>query len=299
MRLLRSRRHVAGCARASFLHDAEGTFSLLGARALEACARAGVEVVIYSGRQRATLFARRPDRSACAATSSRPARASCSTASCTGSSPAPTSRDGDRNVRERIEASGAPALLLAHYAGRLEYHDRSWHVDRDVGYLLRGEVDAAEADALLEEHGHGDLRLLDNGAIARRSKALPGIERPRAYHLIPRGVSKARAVAFHMRARGYAREECIAVGDSREDLGRLGGGGDVLARRQRPGRRPVTPRRPGPGVRVCEGANGAGVYEAVITELAERALDAGGRTRPSTARRRPAGARARRRRTRR
>ena len=32
----------------SFLHDAEGTFTLLGARALEACERAGAEVVLYS-----------------------------------------------------------------------------------------------------------------------------------------------------------------------------------------------------------------------------------------------------------
>ena len=41
----------------------------------------------------------------------------------------------------------------------------------------------------------------------------------RAYHLIPRAASKARAVARHMQARGYAPEEVIAVGDSREDLG--------------------------------------------------------------------------------
>ena len=39
-----------------------------------------------------------------------------------------------------------------------------------------------------------------------------------AYHLIPAVASKARAVARHMQARGYAREECIAVGDSREDM---------------------------------------------------------------------------------
>src|SRR3954469_7579703 len=43
-------------ARASLLHDADGAFSLLGARALEACARAGAEVVLYSGRRRQTLF---------------------------------------------------------------------------------------------------------------------------------------------------------------------------------------------------------------------------------------------------
>jgi hypothetical protein len=32
----------------SFLHDADGAFTLLGARALEACARAGAEVVLHS-----------------------------------------------------------------------------------------------------------------------------------------------------------------------------------------------------------------------------------------------------------
>jgi hypothetical protein len=32
----------------SFLHDAEGAFTLLGARALEACDRAGAELVIHS-----------------------------------------------------------------------------------------------------------------------------------------------------------------------------------------------------------------------------------------------------------
>ena len=45
------------------------------------------------------------------------------------------------------------------------------------------------------------------------------VERPRAYHLVPRAASKARAVARHQQARGYAPEDCIAIGDSREDLG--------------------------------------------------------------------------------
>ena len=38
---------------ASLFHDGEGAFTLIGARALEACARADVEVVIYSGRRQA------------------------------------------------------------------------------------------------------------------------------------------------------------------------------------------------------------------------------------------------------
>ena len=42
--------------RASLFHDGDGAFSMLGARALEACARADVEVVLYSGRRQSTLL---------------------------------------------------------------------------------------------------------------------------------------------------------------------------------------------------------------------------------------------------
>ena len=42
--------------------------------------------------------------------------------------------------------------------------------------------------------------------------------RTHAYHLVPKQVSKAAAVAGHARARGYDPRECIAVGDSIEDL---------------------------------------------------------------------------------
>jgi hydroxymethylpyrimidine pyrophosphatase-like HAD family hydrolase len=85
------------------------------------------------------------------------------------------------------------------------------------------------------------------------------------FHLIPADVSKARAVAAHMRARGYAREECVAVGDSREDLevaqavGRLflvanAVAGDTSSY---------------PNVRRTEAAMSEGFYEAVIRSLAE------------------------------
>ena len=41
---------------ASLFHDAEGAFTMLGARALEACSRASDEVVPYSGRRQSTLL---------------------------------------------------------------------------------------------------------------------------------------------------------------------------------------------------------------------------------------------------
>ena len=242
---------------ASFLHDADGGFSLLGARALEACARAGTEVVIYSGRRRSTLFH-----------DARILGVRCYAFE----AGAGFVLDGElhwltgdvvpeegRTVFDVIEASGAPALLLDRFA--LEYH-APWHEDRDVSHLFRGLADAAEVDALLEAEGHGALRLVDNGAIVA---PMPGIPRPHAYHLIPRAASKARAVAFHMRARGYAPEECIAVGDSQEDLGAAEAVGTFWLVAN--GAADTTGVA---NVRRCEGANGAGVYEAVLTELAER-----------------------------
>src|ERR1019366_4422580 len=124
---------------------------------------------------------------------------------------------GELTIAEQIELSGAPALLLERYTGRLEYHD-PWHVEREVSHLFRGLVDAFEVDRALAEHGHSDLRLVDNGVVNRRSEALAGLPHVRGYHLVPAGASKAGAVALHRRARGYSREETFAVGDSREDL---------------------------------------------------------------------------------
>ena len=68
-----------------------------------------------------------------------------------------------------------------------------------------------------------------------------------------------------MRARGYAPEECIAVGDSQEDLGAAAAVGTFWLVAN--GAADATGVD---NVRRCEGANGAGVYEAILSELAER-----------------------------
>ena len=79
-------------------------------------------------------------------------------------------------IHDQITATGAPALLLEHYAGRLEYHD-PWHAGREVSHLFRGLVDAFEATTLLAERGITGLRLVDNGAVHRRSPALEACRR--------------------------------------------------------------------------------------------------------------------------
>ena len=164
-------------------------------------------------------------------------------------------RDGE-SVHDQIAATGAPDLLLSRYDGRLEYH-APFHVGREVSHVFRGSLDAREANELLAAEGHSELRLVDNGEIE------PGTH---TFHLIPAVVSKAAAVSAHMRARGYAPEECVAVGDSREDLevarvvGRLflvanAVAGDTSAF---------------PNVERTEAAMSEGFYEAIIRSLAER-----------------------------
>src|SRR5919199_2337301 len=192
---------------ASLFRDAEGHFTLLPARALEACHRVGAEVVIKSGRRRAVVM----EDARLIGQTSYIYEVGCGLV-VDGDETLLTGelepRDG-KTVHELIAESGAPALLLERYAGRLEYH-APWHVDREVSHLFRGLVDALEADQLLAEHGLGHLRLVDNGNVARREH-LTGLDQTRAYHLVPVAASKARAVARHRRVRGYERDQCIAI----------------------------------------------------------------------------------------
>jgi HAD superfamily hydrolase (TIGR01484 family) len=227
----------------SLFRDGEGAFTLLPARALEACHRAGVEVVIKSGRRKAQVMedARLMGQSAYIYELGGGLVIEGEETFLTGSF---QPRAGE-SVHDQIETTGAPALLRERFG--LEDH-APWHEGRQVTHLFRGSVDVGEANALLEAEGHTGLRLVDNGGDA--------------YHLVPAQTSKANAVVAHMRAREYSPEECIAVGDSPEDVdvanvvGRfflvcnsgLEGGGNV---------------------EVTEAGHGEGFYEAVVRSLAE------------------------------
>ena len=256
----------------SLLHDGDGSFSLLGVRALEACARVGAEVVLMSGRRKAQVS---EDARLIGQRSYIFESGSCLVLDAeehwlTGDlMPSP-----EATIHDQIERSGAPALLLETYAGRLEYHD-PWHLQREVSHLFRGLVDAFEVDDLLAAHGHGALRLVDNGSVHGRSADLGDLPQVRAYHLVPRGASKMAAVARHLRARGYAPEDAIAVGDSREDMAtaeHVAAFWFVANALERdPSLREAIAGRP--NVRIAEQSYGAGVYEAVITTLARRGGD--------------------------
>lgn len=251
----------------SLFRDAGGGFSLAQARGLEACERAGVEVVIMSGRREPQVH----EAARLMGQSSYIYEAGCAFA-IDGETTLLTGDlvpDEEGTVYEKIEQRGIPKLLFEHFEGRLEYH-APWHSGRILSHLFRGKVDVEEANRLLESAGHGDLRLLDNGAIGREMAAVDGPTH--AYHLVPKLVSKAGAVAAHARARGYDPAECIGVGDSVEDLEVAASVGHFFVVANGPER--------DPGLRaalvawdnatVTEGAMGDGFYEAVVSSLMER-----------------------------
>lgn len=263
----------------SLFHDEEGAVSLMGARALEAAHRAGVEVVPVSGRRRDTVR--------------EPARAMGATAFAfeiggglqvdgedfwqTG---ALQPEDG-RSVNELITSRGVIDLLTHHFDGFIELHT-PWHTGREVSILFRGEVDVIVAQQLLNDHGSADLRLIDNGYVGGlptggtgfqggpgESTLDPAVEFPRSYHLAPESVSKAAAIDRHRRMRGYEISETISVGDSAEDVGMAAATGTfwLVGGAAERDEAVATARLEHDNVVVAEGGPGAAVYEAIVTTL--------------------------------
>jgi hydroxymethylpyrimidine pyrophosphatase-like HAD family hydrolase len=254
----------------SLLRGAGGRFALDAVRALQACDRAGVEVVLYSGRRERSVF----EDARLLGLTSYSFELGCGLVvdgelEWLTDGIVPSESEG--TIYEQIERSGAPQLLLERYAGRLEYHT-PWSVHRDVSHLFRGLVDLDEACALLDAEGFGWLRLVDNGIVHEHADEMPGLSLVRAYHLIPSAASKARSVARHMQARRYAPADCIAVGDSREDMecASVVGAFWLVANARDADPTLAEEAAAEARVHIASQPYGAGVYEAVVTTLAER-----------------------------
>jgi len=258
---------------ASLLRDADGAFTLDGIKALQACDRAGVEVVIYSGRMQASVRedARLIGQSAYIFELGCGLMVDGELEWLTGGiEPGPE----HGSIFDQLAATGAPQALLNRFAGSLEYHT-PWSVGREVSHLFRGFIDLDEAQSMLNAGGWEALRLVDNGVITEHADRFPEFPRVHCYHLIPATASKVGAVARHMQNRGYTREDCIAVGDSREDLQAADAVGCFWLVANALERDPtlVEEIRGRERIRVAEQSFGAGVYEAVVTTLATRAAD--------------------------
>jgi len=201
----------------SLFATAEGMPTAAAAEALAALHRAGVALVLVSGRTRGRLaeVARLLGAAGYAA--------ELGALLVDGPDPdAPVIRcfgayRGRVPPAEAMARSGAGALLLERFRGRLELHEPWSREPREATLLLRGLVDPAEATGALEAAGLQWLELLDNGRLRRRSSHLD-LPEVRAYHLVPRGVRKADAVRLHLERHGWSPEEAWAVGDAPADL---------------------------------------------------------------------------------
>jgi hydroxymethylpyrimidine pyrophosphatase-like HAD family hydrolase len=198
----------------ALLADLEGRPTLAAAEALAAAAGAGLEVVLVSGRTGEQL------RETGRLLGVRDAIGELGTVLVRGRDiqlrwgEAP--RDLGPTPAAALERSGALAALLDGFAGRLEPHS-PWHLGRRGTALLRGQVDAAQADALLAARGLGWARLFDNGRLRGAYPHL-GPGPTHAYHLLPAGVSKAGTAAAYLAARGLGPAQAAAIGDGPADL---------------------------------------------------------------------------------
>lgn len=231
---------------------------------LEACHRADVEVVLMSGRREPQVLS----DSRLIGQTSYIYEAGCGMV-IDGERTYLTGTwipEGDETPAGRMIDAGIVDLLFESFPDRLEWH-APWHEGRVLSLLMRGKVEVEEANAVIAEAGHEDLRFLDNGAIGR---PMPGIDVTHAYHLVPGGASKGVAVGAHRRARGYELGECIAAGDSIEDLGAAEQVGRFFCVANGPAKDAALKQAlSGCGnATVTEGQNGDGVYEAVIGTLA-------------------------------
>lgn len=168
------------------------------------------------------------------------------------------------------ELHRAVDLLLESYPGRLEDHS-PWNAARESSFLLRGEVSTEEAEERLAAAGFGWAALVDNGVIPRRCENLTEVERVRVYHLLPRGVSKAAAVAADRDYRGHRREACALVGDAAADLDCRGEVGRCFLVRNGLDKDPSLAwvLEPGSGVEVTKATHGEGFAEVVHRLLEE------------------------------
>jgi hydroxymethylpyrimidine pyrophosphatase-like HAD family hydrolase len=194
----------------SLLTAPDGTPSLRAAQALLDARSAGVTVVPVSGRRHLTLAAdaRLMGLSDAIAEAGTVVLRGGELSYVWGDAP----EDLAGTPREALRSSGALDALLGAFDGALRVF-LPWDEGRVGEILLHGVADVDVADKVLAEAGAGWACLIDNGA----ASGWPGRD-VRAYHLIPRGTGKARAVAADLEARRVPPDRALAVGDSLEDL---------------------------------------------------------------------------------
>lgn len=92
-----------------------------------------------------------------------------------------------------------------------------WSRYRSHSILFFGEINLDLANKLLKKEGYGELVLVDNG-LSSLVKSDLDIKRLHIYNLTPSGVNKSKGIKLDKEIRNFNTGNCIALGDSLEDL---------------------------------------------------------------------------------
>ena len=204
---------------ASVLVDDRGEPTLETVEAIVAVNRAGLTVVMVSGRNAIQLaedtrllgWTDYIGEVGCMRSVGRERHTTCST----GGWPADALLPGETPY-EAIARAGALDALSTAFPGRIERHV-PWDDNRLATHILRGEVDSAAAQAVLDTLPL-PVAFIDNGIVHPPNHTLVGVEHIHAYHLVPKGASKTHALAEDLAERGLEPSRAAAIGDSAADL---------------------------------------------------------------------------------
>ncbi len=107
-------------------------------------------------------------------------------------------------------------MLKEKFPGEID-SDIKWSKYRSSTALFFGDIDLKLANRLLKEKGYRGLHLVDNGFSSLVRLNLD-VDKLHIYNLIPSGVSKSSGIKLDKKLRKFNTENCIALGDSAEDL---------------------------------------------------------------------------------
>jgi len=108
------------------------------------------------------------------------------------------------------------SIMMERFPGRIESR-MEWSRYRSFNALFLGDVDMEKANEVLREAGYGDLVFVDNG-ISKLMETSLDMEKMHLINLMPAGVTKASGLALDKKLRKFTQDDCIALGDSPEDL---------------------------------------------------------------------------------
>lgn len=108
------------------------------------------------------------------------------------------------------------SLLKKAFPMQIDYK-AEWNRYRFTNVLFLGQIDLPKANRLLEENGYGDSLLINNGATALYPTNL-NVNKVYFYNLMPKGVDKSSGLKLDKKIRHFSVKNCIALGDSLEDL---------------------------------------------------------------------------------